>query len=214
MRVLLQSQLGKGETITQELAPHEQCHKGWKISGVYRQFEEQVTSNQDKKWPLFKPLLEAERGTLTWQNRTCPLALGPCKLLGLTQARIIRWALTLFLPWLFHILVQLSPLNPAWPSPSLQLSMLFCSKSTEEYGSLLKECSLRSSKPMMKGAISAPGHQQASDHWFPGTHYHVFTVSLNKCFPLRLGIFLFESRRWNSFRNFSGLKLELWLGSS
>lgn len=41
-----------------------------------------------------------------------------------------------------------------------------------------------------------------------------FYCFLNKCFPLRLGIFLFESRRWNSFRNFSGLKLELWLGSS
>lgn len=150
--------------------------KGMRVGrclGVCRQFGQKVTPDQDRKRPFGQPL-QRRRGELS-PGRTRP----------------VDWPWDLAESWACH--GQLSkehlpglfpdhsisfcnshPETPAWPSPSPKLGMLFRSKSTAEYDSLLEECRLRSSEPMMKQAISAPrGHEQASGRR-SGAHTLVF----------------------------------------
>lgn len=196
------------------------------MSWGLQQSGEPVTPGQDRKQPLERQTeahLGVEEGPAPPRDgegssnlAKWNLAPGTCTLQTTrpAMAGLTKGHLPCLFPDYFISFCNSPSETSAWPSPSLQLAMLFCSKSTAEYGSLLEECRLRSSELMMKQAISAPGHQQASGRWLQGTHYRVCNASLNKCFPSHPGILLFESRCWNRFKNHPGWKLESWLGSA
>lgn len=145
---------------------------------------------------------------------TCPLTLRPDKQPGWQWPGSPSGHLPCLFPDYFISFCNPPPeAQPGLP-PACSWAYYFAPKARQSTAPYSRNAGCGRPEPMMKRAISALGHQQASGRWLQGTHYIVINISLDKCFLSHLERFLFASRCWNSFRKPCGLTLESWGGSS